>query len=152
MASAVRELRALLAGLRQLERQALLPPPALARQHLVWLSDAQAAVKAVRKGASRIPHMEAALRALALWEARTGIRVWAFWTPREELVYADELSRYWLSPQHDDGSPASRAVVTRIDTLPSLAWHESEFPSGLPTWAERDGGLGAVASLAANSR
>lgn len=119
MASAVRELRAMLVGLRQLERQCLLHGV----HTLVWISDAQAAVRAVRKGASRVPHMEAALRALALWEARAGVHVWPFWVPRERLTQADELSRYWASAQDH---ARARTVVTRDTAAGSLsrAWVE----------------------------
>jgi hypothetical protein len=129
LGSAVRELRALIVALRQLQREGLLARGALpgSCRALAWISDSQAAVKAVRKGSSRIPGMEAALRALALWESRTGVRVWPFWAPREQLSRADELSRHWSEAYEDVGlDELHRPVVTAIGSQQLSVWHSAE--------------------------
>jgi hypothetical protein len=124
LGSAVRELRALLVGLRHLQREGKLRSIDRVRS-IAWLSDSQAAVRAVRKGSSRIPGMAAALRSLASWELQTAWRVWAFWVPREDLSEADLLSRFW----GDAGGQlyrGSRAVVTRLSGASSQLWLDGE--------------------------
>jgi hypothetical protein len=71
--------------------------------------------------------MEAALRALALWESRTGVRVWPFWAPREQLSRADELSRHWSEAYEDVGlDELHRPVVTAIGSQQLSVWHSAE--------------------------